>query len=254
MGLIADWWRRRRAARTPFARNWFDATVARVPALARLPAGPREQLARLVREFLVDKTFVPIRGVPLDVAERTRIATLACWPALHLGYPALAGFNELVVYADAFRARRRERDAHTGVVHEYDQDLAGEAWLNGPLVVSLADLQEDLDHPEDEQNVVIHEVAHHIDGLDGDVNGRPPLHRGMSAQAWADDFGAAYERLGRQLADGAPPIDPYAAESPAEFFAVSSEYHFLAPQRLRLAYPQVAAHLQRFYGGAAAPS
>jgi len=43
-------------------------------------------------------------------------------------------------------------------------------------------------------------------------------------------------------------IDDYAAESPEEFFAVCSEYHFSDAQRLREAMPEVAAHLQRFYG------
>ena len=43
-------------------------------------------------------------------------------------------------------------------------------------------------------------------------------------------------------------IDDYAAESPEEFFAVCTEYHFSDPRRLRAAMPEVAAHLQRFYG------
>ena len=45
-------------------------------------------------------------------------------------------------------------------------------------------------------------------------------------------------------------IDDYAAESPEEFFAVCSEYHFSDAKRLRDAMPEVAAHLQRLYGPA----
>jgi hypothetical protein len=44
------------------------------------------------------------------------------------------------------------------------------------------------------------------------------------------------------------PIDDYAAESPDEFFAVASEYHFSDPARLKGAYPAVADHLARLYG------
>ena len=33
------------------------------------------------------------------------------------------------------------------------------------------------------------------------------------------------------------PLDPYAATDPAEFFAVSGEAFFIAPQRLREAWP-----------------
>ncbi|KAB0545774.1 zinc-dependent peptidase, partial [Pseudomonas argentinensis] len=42
-------------------------------------------------------------------------------------------------------------------------------------------------------------------------------------------------------------IDPYAAENPAEFFAVTSEYFFSAPDLLVNRYPQVYAQLSRFY-------
>ena len=48
-------------------------------------------------------------------------------------------------------------------------------------------------------------------------------------------------------ADAETAIDPYAAENPAEFFAVTSEYFFSAPDLLHEAYPQVYAQLQLFY-------
>jgi hypothetical protein len=254
MEMIRQWWRRRQAKRLPFADNWFAATLARVPAMQSLSSSERVQLAALAREFMAGKNMVGANGLKLDAAIRTRIATLAAWPALHLGYAALDGWTDLIVYNEAFRARRRERDPITGVIHEYDQHLAGEAWSStGPLVLSLHDLTLDLNNPEYRQNVVVHEIAHKIDGLDGTVNGRPPLHRGMSAQAWADDFGSAYADLVQRLERFEhSAINPYAAHSPAEFFAVSSEYHFVHPHVLALQYPKVARHLQQFYGGAVA--
>ena len=44
-------------------------------------------------------------------------------------------------------------------------------------------------------------------------------------------------------------IDPYAASAPEEFFAVVSEYHFLAPELLSAAYPEVARLTAQFYAG-----
>ena len=59
----------------------------------------------------------------------------------------------------------------------------------------------------------------------------------------------AYDALcARVDAGDDSPIDDYATESPEEFFAVCTEYHFSDPARLRDAMPEVAAHLQRFYG------
>ena len=42
-------------------------------------------------------------------------------------------------------------------------------------------------------------------------------------------------------------IDPYAAEDPAEFFAVVSEVFFADPLLLRGEYPDVYAQLAAFY-------
>ena len=61
---------------------------------------------------------------------------------------------------------------------------------------------------------------------------------------------SAFDDLNRQLdanPDAETDIDPYAAENPAEFFAVTSEYFFSAPDLLVGTYPQVYAQLSRFY-------
>jgi Mlc titration factor MtfA (ptsG expression regulator) len=42
-------------------------------------------------------------------------------------------------------------------------------------------------------------------------------------------------------------IDPYAAEHPSEFFAVTSEVFFEAPDLLMEEYPAVYAQLRQFY-------
>ena len=54
-------------------------------------------------------------------------------------------------------------------------------------------------------------------------------------------------RRGRLKPDAATAIDPYAAENPAEFFAVTSEYFFSAPDLLHQAYPGVYEQLKAFY-------
>ena len=97
-------------------------------------------------------------------------------------------------------------------------------------------------------NVVIHEIAHKLDGLNGAMNGMPPLHRLMIRKNWTQSFSTAYQDLNRQLATGHHPyINPYAATNPAEFFAVVSEYFFTAPQILFHHYPDVYRQLLQFY-------
>jgi Mlc titration factor MtfA (ptsG expression regulator) len=99
-------------------------------------------------------------------------------------------------------------------------------------------------------NLVIHELAHKLDMLNGNANGQPPLHSNMRANEWASVMQSAYDHLNRQLnrnPDAETQIDPYAAENPAEFFAVTSEYFFSAPDLLTSVYPKVYQQLQLFY-------
>ena len=80
------------------------------------------------------------------------------------------------------------------------------------------------------------------------MDGTPPLPRAWQRQ-WAQDFQHAYDAFCEIVDRGDDvAIDPYASEAPEEFFAVTSEYHFSAPHVLRAEMPEVAAHLERFYG------
>ncbi len=91
-------------------------------------------------------------------------------------------------------------------------------------------------------------MAHKLDLLNGEVNGMPPLHRDMDPAVWADVLSRAYENLQHAIDRGVePPIDPYAAHSPGEFFAVVSELFFVWPESLRAAYAEVYRELSRYY-------
>jgi hypothetical protein len=91
-------------------------------------------------------------------------------------------------------------------------------------------------------------MAHKLDMLNGDANGFPPLHRRMDRRVWSRVFSSAWDRLKEEQGNGAElPIDPYALESPAEFFAVASEQFFEGPAALRQHLPDVYRQLEQFY-------
>jgi len=146
------------------------------------------------------------------------------------------------VYPGDFRVRREQTDEH-GVVHEWDDELAGEAMPGGPVVLSW-----DATANDSEINVVIHEFAHKLDMLNGDADGLPPLHPGMDRAAWTAAFKQAYEGFCDALERGKDTwLDPYAAEHPSEFFAVISEAFFEQPAETKQRYPDVYDQLRLFY-------
>ena len=218
-----------------------------MPWFRALDAARDARLATLTAEFLQRKSITTTGEWELDSDQRCMLAALCCLPLLEFGTEGLHGWSQLIVYPDAFRVRRDHVDA-AGVLHQWDDDLAGEAWDGGPLILSWADVLADIAEPDAGCCVAVHEMAHKLDMLDGAIDGTPPLPRDWQ-RAWARDFQHAYDRFVAKVDAGHETlIDPYAAEATDEFFAVCSEYHFSAPQLLRDEMPAIAAHLQRFYG------
>ena len=237
MGWLAEW-RRKRVLQKHAIDDalWRRATRA----LAFLPESAK--LRELALLFLAEKEFAGAHGLEVTDEMRVAIAAQACLPVLELGLDWYAGWRGVVVYPGDFRVRRTEVDEH-GVVHVWDDDLAGEAMPGGPVVLSWDAAAHDL-----HMNVVIHEFVHKLDMRNGAADGLPPLHPGMDAGAWKAAFAEAYEGFCAAVQRGRDTwLDPYAAEHPSEFFAVVSEAFFEDPAETRRRYPDVYAQLALFY-------
>ena len=223
--------------------DWRQALS--LPVFAGLCAEERDRLVALAQRLVADKTFSGAAGMPVDGLMVATIATQAVLPVLNLGYDGYAGWQEIIVYPGEFVPEREEVD-EAGVVHRVRQPMSGEAWAGGPVVLSWQDVA--ASGRCDGYNVVLHEFAHKLDMSNGEVDGLPRLASAALVEAWAAAFSPAYDDFCRRMEAGeATEIDPYAAESPAEFFAVLSEYFFEWPEPLVAAYPAVYEQMQRFY-------
>ena len=221
-------------------------TVRRsLPILATLGESDAETLRALTESFLGAKSLEGAGGLELDEESQVLVAAQACVPILELGMEAYTGWRSVIVYPGGFVSRGTSVD-ETGVEHEWEEPRSGESWSHGPVVLSWEDVAAS-GHLEG-YNVVIHEMAHKLDMLNGDANGFPPLHVGMDGAAWYRAFSEAFEDLCTRVEAGEETdIDDYATEGPDEFFAVTSEYFFEAPAVLDEYYPKVYAELRAFY-------
>ena len=239
-------WRRNRT----LARNrldddlWGDA-VERFSFTRNLQAGERDRLREVVTLFLEDKHFSAAGGLELMGQMRLDVAIQACILILNLDIESYSSWTEIIVYPDEFVPGHTWTDEF-GVVHHDRDARAGEAWLQGPVVLSWADVARS--GADDGVNVVIHEFAHKLDMLNGDANGFPPLHKGMDREVWSVAFETAYADFCTRVDTGEDTdIDPYASESPGEFFAVLSEAFFEIPDAVHASYPMVYDQLRQFY-------
>lgn len=225
-----------------------------------------ESWARLgarAAEFLRTKSICGAQGFEPDELVRWTIALQAVLPSLNLPFDPYAGFVDVVVYPDSFVAARRIED-DDGVVHEFDDELSGEALEGGPVALSWQETSPDRE--ADCTSVVIHEFMHKIDLCDGRADGTPPLPR-ERRERWAEVLSAALDAFRRDVARvertiprdvdpeteaadayyAALALDPYAATDAAEFFAVAGEAFFLVPDTLARRFPALYALLVEFF-------
>jgi hypothetical protein len=239
-------WRRERILRQVRLdeRRWREIALG-FEFVRTLPPSDLERLRDLVVLFLHEKQFSAAAGLALTDEMQLSIATQACALVLNLDLDFYRGWIGIIVYPEQFVPRHQHVD-DAGVVHQGDEPYAGEAWLGGPVVLSWADVAGG--HYPEGVNVVIHEFAHKLDMLNGDADGFPPLHPDMSRKAWTEAMSEAYEDFCARVDDGEDSaIDPYAVESPGEFFAVVSETFFETPELVRDEYPAVYEQLRQFY-------
>jgi MtfA peptidase len=161
-----------------------------------------------------------------------------------------ANFENVIVYPGDF-PRSHDFEDEFGVVHKLDEPIAGESWEGGPVLLSWPAI--DAGYVESGMSLVIHEFAHKLDMLNGDIDGIPPLPP-EQIEPFRKAITEAYEDFCIHVdANEDTPIDPYAAEAIDEFFAVTCEVFFEEPELLRLEYPEYFVCLQRYFAITSTP-
>lgn len=236
------WWGRKKQ-QAPLPAALWSRSVARLPYAAALPETDRKRLHDLVLWFLRIKTFEGAAGLAVTDGMRLDIALQACVLILNLDRDYYSGWHAIILYPGDFVVPKEIMD-EDGVVHRWTEEIAGESWERGPVILSWAATAD----PEPDMNIVLHEFAHKLDMRDGIANGCPPLPPGMSIAAWTRDFQQVYTAF-CDAVDRHEPVrlDEYAAESPAEFFAVMSEAFFLRPEVVAEDFPTLYRQLREFY-------
>ena len=248
------WWQRlrqrseeRALQRRAIPDDLWQLTLARYPFLARRDVADLAELRRLCSLFLDSKEFSGAHGLQVSDDMAVAIAAQACLPVLRLGLRPYDGFVGIVVHPDEVQVRREFVD-DDGVVHEYDDVLAGEAMEGGPVMLSWSDVSAAGESADWGYNVVVHEFAHVLDMGDGLADGIPPLPGDAERSRWEAVLMADYEAFCARVDAGEDTVlDPYGAESPEEFFAVASEAFFVAPMDMRDEHPALYTLLADYY-------
>lgn len=255
--MTASWWQRLLGLRSrrdppPLPPDLWQQVLAQYPFLADRPADEVQRLHDLTTRFLRDKEFTGAQGLVITDEMAVAIAAQAVLPVLHLGLHWYDDFVGIVVHPDEVVARRQSID-EAGVVHDWDEVLAGEAMDRGPVTLSWRDVREAGSAFEQGYNVVIHEFAHKLDMRDGASDGCPPLPSRAARQAWLETLQSEYDSFREQVIvaerfGGEPTwLDPYGAQAIDEFFAVACEAFFVNRRRFGEAFPRLVPLFDGFF-------
>ncbi len=240
---------RRRVAQfgQPFPEEWRTLLRQSLPLYRRLPNDLRLRLEPAVRAFLSDVRFVGCQGLEVTEEMRLVIATQACLLCVAHDPRAYAGLGSVLIYPDQFVVNETDED-EAGVVTEGESIVSGQSLDTSHVILSWQDVLESGAEDGDAYNVVLHEFAHYLDNsVEGTLSDTGS--RREAFEAWHRVLDREYEALCDAIDRGEDTlIDPYAAEHPAELFAVATETFFERPVELRRRHGALYAELKSFYG------
>jgi Mlc titration factor MtfA (ptsG expression regulator) len=219
--------------------GWAAMVDREVPLVVAL-APDRQQGILDDMRILIDEKYWEAggRGFTLEDTMKVVVAANLAYMLRGHGLDQVSAARTIILYAGAY-TQSQDRRGSDGVVHSGTDNL-GEAWFNGPVVLSWASALEASRRPGRGQNVIFHEFAHVVDGIDGVRDGTPPLPDAATRARWHEVMTATFEVVQRNHAAGrGDVIRPYALVNPAEFFAVTTELFFDAPAPLQAHHPEV---------------
>jgi Mlc titration factor MtfA (ptsG expression regulator)/Tfp pilus assembly protein PilF len=248
--MLFSWLRSRRRRRTlaaPFPAEWTRLLERRVRHYRHAPAVQKRRIEQIVQVLVAEKEWAGAGGFVVTPDMAVTIAGQAA--IIASGFDAPYFFDRLhtlVIHAGTVQFTP-EQSAANPLLPE-PAPLDGVAWHRGPVVLSWARVRQELAGQSPGHNVVLHEFAHHLDGLYGDMDGVPPLCDAERERRWYAVTEAEFLRLvGNARRDEATLLDHYGAKNRAEFFAVATECFFELPHELRERHRELYDTLADFY-------
>lgn len=237
--------RRRRLRESAFPERWEHVLQSTVRQFVHLPATAQDVVRQIVQVFVAEKDWV---GAGIDVTEDMRVAVaghaglMACGQGEPYFYDRLA---TIIIYPRTIRFEPHRLERYSALP-EFPAE--GVAFQRGPVLLSWATVRRELAGRAPGRNVILHELAHHVDGLVDDMDGTPALGDRRQAERWRE----VAEREFLQLAGSARRREPtlldhYGATNRAEFFAVATECFFELPHAMRRRHRELYELLSAFY-------
>jgi Mlc titration factor MtfA (ptsG expression regulator) len=239
--------RRKKLLAQPLSAEQQEIIASNV-AVSKLLSTP--QCARLIaatKIIATERTFVGSGGLVITDEIKFTISAQAALLLLGEDGYYFDRVPTLFVYPH-YQTTKARRDLKTAILVEEGVAIEGQVLDQGEIRLAWDNVLYGSRDASDGENVVLHEFAHHLDGLDGEIGGIPPLASRDERQRWIATFDRELADLRRYLASGHEVfLHAEAAENRAELFAYSTECFFEQPRELAEFHPELFECLRGFY-------
>jgi Mlc titration factor MtfA (ptsG expression regulator) len=247
---MLGWFKSRRRAKLlaqPLSDESRDVLQANVAVCRLLSDVEQRRLEQAVKIIVGERLFVGLKGLAITAEIMVTVAGQAA--LLLLGEEGYYFDRVPTIYVQpTFHRTRAVHDLGGAVLVEEGVLAEGQALEQGEVRLAWDEVLFGGQDPTDGENVVLHEFAHHLDSLDGEIDGTPPLPTAAARRRWTNVLDREFTTLRRALARGDDHfLHDDAAQNQAELFAYATECFFEQPRQLAEFHPELFDCLHTFY-------
>ena len=207
----------------------------------------KEKIEKSIIFFAYTKDFI---GVKMEVTDEMKviIAFYACLLLLHIETEnCYDNLKTIILYPSPVILNDVRNNG--GIYTKENFIIDGQS-ANDTVVLVWHDAKYEAYHLRHD-NVIIHEFAHEIDFMDGEIDGVPPIENSKYNE-WINVLFSDYQKLNKIALKNRnwgkyKLLGSYAAANEAEFFAVLTERFFESPHSLYRNFPELYNELKSFY-------
>lgn len=224
----------RRKPERPFPAEWRKILQDRVPFYTKLTSADKKRLEEQMHYFLVN---VKISGKDTVVThlDRVLVAAGASIPVFRFKKWHYTNLNEVVIFPQRFQVPETTKMA---------SGLVGWGAMQGKMWLSRKALYKGFHYDNDHKNVAIHEFVHLMDMQDGRGDGiiEETMH-----PSDIKEWNALIKKKAREIVTDNSSIREYASENPVEFLAVTAEFYFEDPEKMKKEHPNLYRKLDQIF-------
>ncbi len=228
--MIFNWFknrRRRKLIAQPFSEEWDAYLLNNVHFYLLLTEHDQQRLKNKLRILIAEKYWEGCNGFQMTDEVKVTIAAQAALLLLGLEEQYFHTVQSILVYPSSYVVEEKSVTP-AGVEMKSNSAREGEAWSNGPVILSWDNVLQGGQQSFDGRNLVFHEFAHQLDMQNGSVNdGTPWMKNKEQYDKWKYVMQEAYQQLVHDCSYGQQTLlNCYGATNISEFFAVATECFF----------------------------